>query len=418
MVTNGFRYRTVLLAAAALTATPAWADAIDNDVAPGGGAAPVANSFNGSFDFVAAPESSGGPSGYNGGFSKCLGDNLFAGGCNDLADAPATWDLADFQPVDGQSGSASPVIDTTKAEEPEDATSSDIIGPPAARPARIAGVPVGWADHVPRDQAKVTGFFNQTAKIWPEMAILFAYFGMQSGKKLFRETTSFHFNNEGWFSTNTSNVGVDKLTHAYDTYILAEFLHAQLHRKTDASEGDAITAGVLSSALMAFNEISDGIETDSGYSMQDVTMNTLGAAFSILRNTVPGMKEKISFKVEIMPNDNIYSYRGKPHYAQQRYMFSLKGVGFEELRDTPLRYLDLQLGYYASDFLNKDREAGIKPKQHVFVGIGLNLSEILFGRSNSGVGRAAYTFFDYFQMPYTSLRYDLNENRVFTSTKP
>jgi hypothetical protein len=407
----------MLLAAAALTATPAWAEAIDDDIASAAGSMPAANSFDGSFDLVSFQAPAVAASGYTAEPSTCLGEGLNPSGCYAQV-APATWNLADFQTADGQMGTNALTIDTLKAEEPAAASASDLPGPPPPRPARIAGVPVGWADHVPRDQAYTRGFFNQAGKVWPEMALLFAYFGMQSGKKLFHETADFHFNNEGWFSTNTSNVGIDKLTHAFDTYLIAEVLHGQLHRKTQASEGDALTAGILASALMAFNELSDGIEPDSGYSMQDVTMNTLGAAFSVLRNTVPGLKEKVAFKIEIMPDSNIYSVRGKPHYAQQRYMLSLKGAGFEELRKTPLRYLDLQVGYYASDFLIEDREAGIVPKQHLFVGVGLNLSEILFGRSKSRIGKAAYTVLDYFQVPYTSLRYDMSQDRVFTSTKP
>lgn len=417
MIRNGFRYRTVLLAAAALTATPAWADAIDDNVVSAAGSVPVANSFDGSFDLVAVPAPAV-AHGYATESATCFDDRLASAGCFSAQVTPATWNLADFQALENESGVGTPVIDTVNAEQSANAPASDILGPPSPRPARFAGVPVGWADHVPRGQAKTTGFFNQAGKVWPEMALLFAYFGMQSGKKLFRETTDFHFNNEGWFSTNTSNVGVDKFTHAFDTYIIAEALHAQLHRKTEASEGDALTAGVLASVLMAFNELSDGIETDSGYSMQDVTMNTLGAAFSILRNTVPGVKEKVAFKLEIMPDSNIYSVRGKPHYAQERFMLSLKGAGFKELHNTPLRYLDFQVGYYASDFLIEDREAGITPKQHVFVGIGLNLSEILFGRSKSTIGKAAYTLFDYFQVPYTSLRYDTTQHRVFSAAKP
>lgn len=416
MIRNGFRYRTVLLAAAALIATPAWAEAVDDDVVAGA-SVPAANTFDGSFDLVAMPTPAT-AYGYSSESPVCFDDRLTRAGCFNARATPATWDLADFQAAENEAGAGAPAIDTAIAEDSANATSSDILGPPQPRPARFAGVPIGWADHVPRDQAKTRGFFNQAGKVWPEMALLFAYFSVQSGKKLFRETTDFHFNNEGWFSTNTSNVGVDKLTHAFDTYVIAEALHAQLHRKTAASEGDALTAGVLASVLMAFNELSDGIETDSGYSMQDVTMNTLGAAFSILRNTVPGVREKVAFKIEIMPDSNIYSIRGKPHYAQQRYMLSLKGAGFKELHDTPFRYLDFQVGYYASDFLIEDREAGITPKQHVFVGIGLNLSEILFGRSNSRIGKAAYTVLDYFQVPYTSLRYDTTQHRVFSAAKP
>ncbi len=264
-----------------------------------------------------------------------------------------------------------------------------------------------WTDHVPREFATHRSFGSQVGSIKTELLLFAAYFSMQSGKKLFRETTSFHFHDEGWFGKNTGSLGLDKMLHAFDTYLIAEILHMRLHKNTNASEGDAVTAAILASTLMALNEISDGIEPDSGYSMQDITMNTAGALFSVLRNTVPGMREKVSFKVEIVPNDDFYSYRGKKHYEQQRYLFSLKGRGFKALDETPFHYLDLQVGYYGSDFLKEDIAAGLEPKRHVFVGVGLNLGEILFGKTKkTGFAKGADLFLDYMQLPYTSLRID------------
>nr|KIS29586.1 hypothetical protein TQ38_27605 [Novosphingobium sp. P6W] len=236
--------------------------------------------------------------------------------------------------------------------------------------------------------------------------MLSGYVLAQGIPKLFKPTTGFHFKDEGWFGKGTQNVGMDKLTHAFNTYLIAELLHYRIHRNTGGSEGDALTAGILASGLMALNEISDAIEPDSGYSMQDIAMNVAGATFSVLRNTVPGLKEKLAFKIEIMPNHQIYSRTGKPHYEQQRFMFALKGAGFEKLENSALKYLDLQVGYYASDFLNSDREKGVTPKRHLFVGVGLNLGELLFAKSGSRIGRAAYSVLDYVQLPYTSLRYD------------
>ncbi|TCU59944.1 hypothetical protein EDF58_102633 [Novosphingobium sp. PhB57] len=87
-------------------------------------------------------------------------------------------------------------------------------------------------------------------------------------------------------------------------------------------------------------------------------------------------------------------------------MLSFKGAGFEALERTPLRFVDLQVGYYGSDFMIDDRLAGKEPKRHLFVGLGLNLGELLFGRSRSRLGKAGYTVLDYFQVPYTSIRYD------------
>lgn len=271
-----------------------------------------------------------------------------------------------------------------------------------------------WTDHVARRDSTHPTFWTQAGSIGTELALFGAYFAAQSGKKLFHETTAFHFHSEGWFGKDTTNVGMDKMGHAFNTYLIAEILHARMHKNTNASEGDALTAGILASGFMALNEMSDAIETDSGYSLEDIVMNTAGAAFSVLRNTVPGLKEKVAFKIEIVPDDNIYSAKGQAHYAQQRFMFSLKGSGFEEIRKTPFRYVDLQVGYWASNFSAEDRLAGTGPKRHLFVGLGLNLGELLFGNSRSRIGKAGYTVLDYFQVPYTSIRYDA-QGRLLTS---
>lgn len=323
-------------------------------------------------------------------------------------DVAAEWDLND---VAGAQHSA--VTDVRLAALPEDADSvaygpqvSPMPPPDAARIAPVGEMPRDATGHVPREFSTHRGFFRQTGAVGTELALLSAYIGVQTVPKLFKPTTSFHFRDEGWFGKDTHNLGVDKLTHAYNTYLIAELLHYRIHRNTGGSEGDALTAGILAAGLMAINEISDAIEPDSGYSMQDVTMNVAGAAFSVLRNTVPGLKEKLAFKLEIVPNSQIYSHVGKRHYQQQRFMFSLKGAGFAALERSSLRYLDLQVGYYASDFLNSDRDRGITPKRHLFAGVGLNLGELLFAKSNSRVGRAAYSVLDYLQVPYTSLRYD------------
>jgi len=324
---------------------------------------------------------------------------------------PSTWDLAALPSA--KSYALTPVHEATAVPALEldrqlatDGASSIMDPAPTSLAGPIDAPSPRWSDHVPREQSTHRGFWKQAGTVTTETMLFFGYFSLMSGSKLFKETVPFHFHKEGWFGKNTQSVGMDKLTHAFNTYLLSEVLHARIHEKTNGSQGDAVTAAVIASGLMAFNEISDAIEPDSGYSMEDIVMNVAGAGFSVLRNTVPGLTEKVAFKLEIVPNHQIYSRTGKPHYEQMRYMFSIKGAGFEELKKTPLRYLDLQLGYYASDFLNEDRDAGIIPKRHLFVGVGLNVGELFFGRSRSGIGRAANTALDYLQLPYTSLRYD------------
>jgi len=333
-----------------------------------------------------------------------------------LALVAEAWDLDAVANADPSAVSEPRLAENSYKPAAKAFDSAEFYGPPpppppqasdvSLEPSIAAAVPHSPTGHVPREYTTHRGFFRQAGSVGTELALLSAYVGAQSIPKLFKPTTGFHFKNEGWFGKDTHNIGVDKLTHAYNTYLIAELLHYRIHRNTDGAEGDALTAGILAAGLMAINEISDAIEPDSGYSMQDVTMNIAGAAFSVLRNTVPGLKEKVAFKLEIIPNGQIYSHVGKKHYEQQRFMFSLKGAGFDTLQRSPFKYLDLQVGYYASDFLNSDRDKGVRPKRHLFVGVGLNLGELLFAKSNSRVGRAAYSVLDYLQVPYTSLRYD------------
>jgi Predicted periplasmic lipoprotein (DUF2279) len=263
-----------------------------------------------------------------------------------------------------------------------------------------------WTDHVPENFPNSRGFWQQAGSVKYEVAGFLAFYSAMGIKKLGQETQSFRFKDEGWFGKNTASLGVDKLAHAYNTYMLSELLHHAIHDRGNAPEGDALTAAVLATGLAALNELSDGIEKGGGYSMQDIAMNLGGAGFSLLRNTLPGLKEKVAFKLEIVPNREFYTFSGKAHFQQQRFFLAFKGTGFEGLRKTPLRFLDLQLGYYASDFTLTDRAAGREPKRRLFVGIGLNLSELVFGRTTTRLGRIGYETLDYFQLPYTSLRAD------------
>lgn len=275
------------------------------------------------------------------------------------------------------------------------------------------GMATRWADHVPREYATDPTFGSQVRAIRTEALLMFGYFTIRAGTKLFGETESFHFKDEGWFGKDTQYVGVDKFAHAWNTYLAAEILHNRLHRKSNASEGDAVTAATLAFGFMAYNEISDAIEPDSGWSWNDIIMNGLGAGFSVIRNTVPGVKEKVAFKIEIKPNDEVWTYSGPKRFEQQRFFFALKGSGFQQLRGSPLRFLDLQLGYFGEDFEREDREAGLEPKRHLFVGVGLNVGELLFGGSKTKFGKAAWSALDYAQVPYTSVRMDQHGDVVF-----
>jgi len=219
-------------------------------------------------------------------------------------------------------------------------------------------------------------------------------------------TRSFHFQNEGWFGKDTTNLGVDKLTHAFNSYMLAELLHWRISRKTGDAYGSAATAAVLASGLMIYSELYDAHKKSSGFSVQDVLSNSAGAAFSALRNTVPGLKEKLDFRLLLVPNSDVITLKGKRHYEQQRYLMALQLAGFDEFRQSPLRFVELQAGYRASGFTNPQRQRGEPLRRSVFLGVGLNLNELFFRDTHSGPGHVAGQALNYLQVPYTAFYVD------------
>lgn len=274
--------------------------------------------------------------------------------------------------------------------------------PPVQGPPAPSGI--GPADPRPAP-APARSFGAQAGAVKWETAAIFAYM-TASQAMVTKDTRGFHFQKEGWFGRDTTNLGVDKLTHAFNTYLLSEFLHWRMTRRSGPEPGAAMTAAVIATGLMAYSELWDAHKVSSGFSIEDTVFNMGGAGFSVLRNTVPGLKEKLDFRLLLMPNSDVITLKGKRHYEQQRFMLALTLSGFRGLRDTPLRYVELHAGYRASGFTNGDRARGETPRRRPFVGVGLNLQELFFPAPRSTAGRVARTTLDYIQIPYTAVHID------------
>ncbi len=253
------------------------------------------------------------------------------------------------------------------------------------------------------DAVQIRGFGRQVGAVKWEMAAIIAYYTAVNGQKAFENPTTPHTQREGWFGTSTKNLGVDKLAHAYSAYVVSDLIYSRLKRKTQDAPGIAFTAAALASATMLYGEAWDSIERDGGWSWEDVAFDSVGAGFSILRNSVPGLDRKLDFRLMIVPNSSVITVAGKRHFEQQRYFFALKLSGFKAFERSPLRLLELHAGYYGADFTEEDRAMGVQPKRRIFVGVGINLRELLFKDSRSRIGRAAGEMLDYFQPPYTAL---------------
>lgn len=251
------------------------------------------------------------------------------------------------------------------------------------------------------DQMRLS-FGGHVKAIKTEMAVAFGYMTAVNIAKIINrgETGSFKTRNEGFFGRDTPELGVDKLAHAHNTYMLAELIAARIRRNTGTTRGTAMSGALLASGLMFYSEVYDGFK--GGFGVHDLVFNSLGAGFSVLRNTTPGLEDKLDFRVLVIPNHQIYSPTGHEHYRQLRYMFALELAGFKGLERSPLRFVELHAGYYGKGFTDPEQDRGEARQRKLFAGVGLNLNELLFKRApRTKAARTASQVLDYWQPPYT-----------------
>lgn len=224
----------------------------------------------------------------------------------------------------------------------------------------------------------------------------------------------FRFQSEGWFNEKrTGSGGMDKLGHAYSTYVMTDILTHAIRRNASDSRGAEVTAALMAYALMTYVEVFDGYSGDHGFAYEDMVMNAAGAAFSVLRNTVPGLREKLDFRMQYLTSAHS-GFRPFIDYEGQKFVLALKLAGFEGLRETPLRYLEVHAGYYARGYTRDLRRAGADQEQHLYVGLGLNVQELLFGSGpykDHWLPQTGRTMLEYVQLPYTYVSSDGNSGR-------
>ncbi len=228
----------------------------------------------------------------------------------------------------------------------------------------------------------------------------------------------FEFIEEGWFAKNTRHGGMDKIGHAFSTYVIADILTDRIRANAANPTGAPITGALVAFGIMGLGETLDGFTGKHRFSREDIVANGAGALFSILRNSIPGLKEKLDWRIMYTPasyeRPGITSSEESgilPPYQRQRFIMALKGSGFEALRNTPLRYAELHAGFDARGFEQDERRLGYPIERTFYVGVGLNLNEVLFGAGSVPNFRrykdtlpawAVQKTFEYLQVPYTA----------------
>lgn len=185
-----------------------------------------------------------------------------------------------------------------------------------------------------------------------------------------------HTDNEGWFGSHTKEGGADKFGHMYSGHLLTGSF-AAIYRHWGYDDKTASRYGFLSSiGMTTIMEVGDAFSEEYGFSYEDMTMNLLGAGIGYLLETRPEISEKVDFRWEYWPSLGNFEGDILTDYEHSKYLFAVKGEGFDFLKGTLGEYVELHFGFFARErdhTQNEDR----RTNRYLYTGIGLNIGRLI-----------------------------------------
>jgi hypothetical protein len=219
---------------------------------------------------------------------------------------------------------------------------------------------------------------------------------------------SFRWNPEGWFGMDTGSGGMDKLGHAYTSYAITNVVADRLMKEGRPPWRAALSSALTTQAIMLYVECFDGFSDDHGFAWEDLVMNLSGTALGAARALDPKFRSLVDYRMEYIPS-GYKGFRPFSDYSGQKYLLAFKLGGLDGLRNSPARFLELHAGYYTRGFSKDELRDGKQPKRYAMAGIGLDLSELLFGsRSQNEMSGRHYgrLLLEHVQVPYTAVHGD------------
>lgn len=195
---------------------------------------------------------------------------------------------------------------------------------------------------------------------------------------------------EGWFGQNTPEGGADKLGHVFTTYVTAQGIASLFEYWCFTPQDAALYGSISSFAILGYMELGDAF-SDFGFSYEDLIANAFGGLAGYYRYRYPQLASKVDLRWEVGLDPSQLDLA--TDYDNSKYLVALKLNGFDTLRGSFLRHVELHAGYYARGYSDPD-----EPDQRtLYLGLGLNLTD-LFRRHGY---RKTATVLNYFQPPGT-----------------
>lgn len=212
---------------------------------------------------------------------------------------------------------------------------------------------------------------------------------------------------EGWFGQHTYAGGADKLGHAYFTYLGARLLKPAFVWAGHPPEAATWLGVGTALGMLTAVEVIDAYSRRWRFSREDALMNAAGAGLAWLFESRPELDRLLDLRLRYRPSSGHWRGGFDPvgDYSGQTYLLVAKASGIAALgRHPTLRCLEFAVGYGSRGY----EPPAAEKSRHVFVGISLNLTELLrraawHGDARPGrAQRATETLLEYVQVPGTA----------------
>ena len=219
-------------------------------------------------------------------------------------------------------------------------------------------------------------------------------------------SSDFNLKPENPLGAHAINGGADKFGHMYGNYAMKR-LTTFLFKASGSSANMANLEGaLLTDIITTAGEIGDGFGPNYGFDPYDMLANQAGILIAVILDYSPFLDRIFTMRWEYYPSKAMRNkFNIKDHhdiftdYSGQKVMLTTKLGGIPYLSITPLRYINIDAGYYARGY--RPAEGFDRRTRNYYVGLSINLSIVSGDLLPTGyVSSSFQSIFNYIQVPY------------------
>ncbi len=218
---------------------------------------------------------------------------------------------------------------------------------------------------------------------------------------------------ENWFAHDAYEGGADKPGHLFAHYLVMRASY-NIFNYTETNEKKKWLYSLGTSLLIGtMIEVGDAFTGEYGFSFEDLLADSLGIAIGALLEKYPIADGFVGLSIEY---ERTPGFKKKYNNAEQfvhfaadysglKFLVNLKFAGFKNIGvDIPdfLRYIMVDVGYYARGYTSYDREYYNDKKRYLYFGISINFAEVVkdfFDNKDRTLCRVLQQPFNYYHVP-------------------